>query len=89
MTTPPNGHPTNQQQKEGINGAYLMKLCAGGIVKLFANEMEPEKLSAIAAAASAYAALEQNVEIQDMKEQLEQLQNDMKLLALGQPTRNA
>lgn len=89
MTTPPNGHPTNQQQKEGINGAYLMKLCAGGIAKSFANEMEPEKLSAIAAAARAYAALEQNVEIQELKQQLEQLQDDMKLLAMGQPKRIA
>lgn len=72
-----------------INNRKLMNICAGGIVKVFGKEMEPETLMAIAAAARAFAALEQNHEIHEMKQQLEQLQNDMRVLALGQTTRSA
>lgn len=89
MTTPPNGQSTTDPPKEGIDGAYLMRTCAGGIVQVFQDKLTPEKLAAVAQAARAYAALEQNVEIQELKQQLEQLQNDMKLLAMGSAKRIA
>lgn len=63
--------PQTTDTKKPIDSAYLMKVCAGGIVQAIEGKIPPETLAAIAAAASAYAALQQTEGLQERVRALE------------------
>lgn len=62
---------TDKQQKQQIDGPLLMRICAGGVSQVLDGVMKPEVLLAIATAANAYAALQQNKELEVRVQMLE------------------
>lgn len=87
--TPPTAPDTTPQTVPiaSIGPVQLQNLLVNSIFKTISHQMPPDTLTAIAAAARAYAELRATGE---MEEQIKTLQADMKLMAMRSPAqRNA